>query len=55
MLLWFWLLIAGSAAAWVYTDAKAKGAQDPQVWAMLTMAVVGLPWWIVKRQSYAPK
>ena len=50
------LLLAAALGAWVYMDAKTRGASRPELWGIGTflMAILVLPAWLLTRPSAQP-
>jgi hypothetical protein len=51
------LLLAAALGAWVYMDAKTRGASRPELWGIGTflMAILVLPAWLLTRPSAQPQ
>mgnify|MGYP006969487871 CR=1 FL=1 len=51
------LVIAGAAAAWVYTDSKKLGMSGGIGWAIFTflLLIVGLPVYLIVRSGHKKK
>ena len=51
-----WVLAAALMAHYVYSDARARGASNPVLWAAGTflLAIVFLPAWLLTRPRHVP-